>query len=628
MKDCIDIMSDRIEELKMMIQESSIPILGNKDKHYMWNLCCVDYFYYDCNIKPKDIKKHWTDGNHDGGIDYVYDDGKDLYLIQGKSAPKLNFNEFKHFICDMEDTIKVFEEGLENKKELNPKIKKAYKDGINNKSKKNIKLVLFTNAIINNELREVIEEWKKDRFFDIVVYDRENIEKKAIDIEDGEKTVEKGKLILADKSVLKYNNGKKIGIIVNIKAKSLQDLYHQKKDEGLFGYNLREYIKGGKLDVDNKVKDTIKNKKEDFWFFNNGITIGCKSFEIRDEKIYLYDFSIINGAQTTTLIGCSPDIDKTKDFSLICKIVKSENSLEDTFIKNISRASNSQKEIEQRDLVANSYEQKLLQYRFSKNKYKLAVKIKRGKNPNLWDAKKIKEWEKIENTKLAQIILAAVLQKPGEARNSPNHIFGDDDLYDKLFNKEIVSNYNYNALYDIVRIQYYFDNYKRREVNKREKELAKRKKASTITERLNNEKTVLNNCGFTVTSIIIYLIKRKYFGLKKINSKEDEEWETFQKKKINTDLSLNTYNNNNKNEYQKNLDKIFDIITENLINAFNKEMDKPKPEVDNASNFFKRDSIYRTKIIPEFDNLIEKQGNHELFKKLEMFNDKTKKENE
>ncbi len=625
MNKCIDIMSDRIEFLTRIIKESNIPILGNTDKYFMWNLCCVDYFYYNCNIGSRDIKNHWTDGTGDGGIDYVFDDGKNMYLIQGKYG-KQNLNDIKSIVYMMEDTIDIFSKGMEVKYNLNEKLKKAYKNAINNKTRKNIKLVLFTNTSIKDKLKEEINEWKKNREFDITIYGSDEIEKTAVDVENGEKTVDKGFLECADDNVLKYSCNKNSGIIVSIRAKSLQDLYSKKKDFGLFGYNLREQIKDSKLEVDDSIKKTIAEEKENFWFYNNGITIGCESFKLQGNKLILYNFSIINGAQTTTIIGKSPNIDNENDFSIVCKVVKTPGSLESEFIKNISKASNSQKEIGPRDLYSNNYEQKLLQYRFSKNKNKIAVTIKRGKRPNIYNSVK-REWEKIENIKLAQIILATILQKPGTARSSPNYIFGNTKIYNSIFDKDIVSNYNYNALYDIIRLQYYYEKYKARSIKVRKNKLLAMKKSNDQAEKMKEENQILGNSGFTVAAIIIYMIKRKYFNVSKINSESDENWEKFVKKEINTDLSLNYRNKTrNKNEYKCNLEIIFDEIIKKLIKIYHDEKAKPDSVVEVPSNFFKTDSIYRKLIIPAVDEIIEKEPNNIIFDKLEMFNDKKNKE--
>ena len=89
---------------------------------------------------------------------------------------------------------------------------------------------------------------------------------------------------------------------------------------------------------------------------NNGIIIACEEFVIDGDNIKLYNFSIVNGCQTTTLLGKYSGRDEGKDFPIACKIIMpSAKSSEDfiKFISEIAEASNSQKAINDRDLKAN-----------------------------------------------------------------------------------------------------------------------------------------------------------------------------------------------------------------------------------------------------------------------------------
>lgn len=615
-------MKERIKYLRQMIKNNNIE--GNTDEHYLWSLCCVDYFYYEGNIDPRSIRTNWTDGQHDGGIDYVYSTNDKLYLIQGKSSPgKIKLNDIKNYIRFMADTVEIFELGQEIKKELNKTLRKAYKIGINNKTKNDIILVLFTNSHITEKLKEEIEDWTKNYFndFKVEVYGIEEIEEQEVKVINGEKTINSGYLECADENFLEYSTEKGSGIILSVKAKSLQDLYQKEKDGGLFGYNLREKINDNKLHVDYEIDQTIKKEKENFWFYNNGITIGCEDYKIKDNKLKLKKFSIINGAQTTNIIGTSKDIDNQNNFSIVCKVIKSPESLDNEFIKKISLTSNSQKEIDMRDTFSNSEEQIILQYRFIKNKYPLAVTIKRGVKPRNYN--NVKPWQKIENSKLGQIILSAFLQKPGTARNQPNSIFTDLGTYNSIFNKKIVLNYNYNALYDIVRLHKYYENYRIRIIKSKELKKSKETKSIETIRKLQDEIGVLKNSGYTVVSVITYLIKRKYFGLSKIKGDTDEAWKKFVSKKITTDLSLNY--NNKKNTYEKHLKVLFENILLVLFDLYNHEVTNPKSTVTSVSNYFKRDDIYRNNIIPAFDNIIDNDPNNIIFKELKVFDDSNNK---
>ena len=133
---------------------------------------------------------------------------------------------------------------------------------------------------------------------------------------------------------------------------------------------------------------------------------------------------------------------------------------------------------------------------------------------------------------------------------------------------------------------------------------------------------MLKNSGYTVISIIVYLIKRKYFDLNRIAGSKEENWKRFSKVKIDTDLSLNY----KKDDYDQNLIELFEEIVEMLSSLYKAEVARPDSDIDNPSNYFKRDDIYRANIICAFDNLLENEPNHRIFKLLEMFDDNKNKE--
>ncbi|MTL60247.1 hypothetical protein GMA70_13730, partial [Turicibacter sanguinis] len=210
------------------------------------------------------------------------------------------------------------------------------------------------------------------------------------------------------------------GIFVNISSKSLTKIYNKYKDKGLFDLNIRKYIRN-KL-VDDSITDTIRNNSENFWFLNNGLTIACDEFSLDGDNIRLYDFSIVNGGQTTNLIGKS---NTEKEFFIPCKIVRNLDGNDENFFSKIAEATNSQKPIQSKDLKSNSPEMRRLKALLKD--YKIDLEIKRG------DKKLPSSYTKIKNDELAQIILSFVNQKPGTSRSSKNSLFSNNKYYSLIF---------------------------------------------------------------------------------------------------------------------------------------------------------------------------------------------------
>lgn len=189
--------------------------------------------------------------------------------------------------------------------------------------------------------------------------------------------------------------------------------------------NIRHYIT--KRMIDDKIKETLNKKHGDFWSLNNGIVIVCEEFSVDGNKINLTNFSIVNGSQTTYLIG-NYKASNSEKFFIPCKIIaekKSESEI--PFPTQIAEATNSQKPISPRDLKSNSPEMLRLARMLQDNS--IYLEVKRGaKSP-----KKFKPSCKIRNDTLAKIILSMVVQIPGTARNGVKKIFESQNIYNSVF---------------------------------------------------------------------------------------------------------------------------------------------------------------------------------------------------
>ena len=102
----------------------------------------------------------------------------------------------------------------------------------------------------------------------------------------------------------------------------------------------------------------------------------------------------------------------------------------------------------------------------------------------------------------------------------------------------MISNYNYNLIHDIVWLHGYYESYKLRIIN-RKKEKKLKEKDGNIIRKLTDEIGVLQNSGFTMISILLYLVKRRYFSLSKISGSSDENWIKFSNTKIETNIFMN-----------------------------------------------------------------------------------------
>ena len=579
-------MDQRKEKILSLCQDLNLAE-GKQTDEYLFTLEMVDLFYYKGNIGKIDIKTGFTDGTGDGGIDFIYTDDEVMYLIQGKSSENLTIEDISNIFYKIKNTVENFEN--ESYDQYSKKLKSIYKnayDGLDND--KNIEFVLFTNTKLNESIFKKIDELKKKKefsSFDITIYDKEDINRhEVISYSDRDLVEEDAIKIFLNNSnkndMLAYGEN---GIIVNVKATSIKSLYEKHSENGLFSYNLREHVtdKG----VDEGIEQTIKNDKDNFWFYNNGITIGCEDFRKDGDKIKLYNFSIINGAQTTTKLGKSKLIDGKHDFPLVCKIVKSDLISEETkkFISKISEASNSQKPIKLRDLKSNDLQQLKLERGAASNKYPLAIEIKRGvKAKNYYKVRE--KWQRVTNEYIGQLILSCILQKPGLARNSKNTIFSSKKLYTQVF----VRDHDFDTLYDLVRLGTIYTEYSNREIKE-----------------INDLDTIgiMRNGKLTILAIVCYLIKKQ--------KREVIDYTSEEVYKDNlTGLLFTDYP---KDDLILKLEDLFSFIVEKLQKIY--EIKKGSEKITSYSNFFKNEKMYEI-IIREFDDNYLKNIEKKMLREL------------
>jgi AIPR protein len=90
-----------------------------------------------------------------------------------------------------------------------------------------------------------------------------------------------------------------------VKGNALVNLFRKEK-ESLFAYNVRSFL--GKR-VNREIVETAKNNPSEFYYFNNGVSAVCTKIEDRGKNIFrLYNFQIINGAQTVGSLAAVPDL--------------------------------------------------------------------------------------------------------------------------------------------------------------------------------------------------------------------------------------------------------------------------------------------------------------------------------
>ncbi len=547
-----------------------------EDKAFSYTIIKYYYMLKDMD-NYNDIKDMITDGANDGGIDFVvYDEETPKVIVgQSKMTKDLDTNTVISELDKMSDTVKCFLDG--NTGAFNKQVKNQLQNALDrlpDEDSGNVEYVVFTTSSVNEDsIYKRIDKGEHSYSKEMVtIYPEEEIESQIQNIWESINKVEEDKVSLdRPKNYLEYENDELEGIMVNVSSKSIIQLYNKYMDRGLFDLNIRKYIKS-KL-VDSGINKTLNEERENFWFLNNGLIIACDEFVIDGNNVKLYGFSIVNGGQTTTLIG-KYDGSNTQEFFVPCKIV-SKKSDDDSmeFFSKIAEATNSQKPIYARDLKSNSPEMRTLQKWLSDED--VFLEIKRGDTKG----KKNKKY-KIRNDELGQIILSFVNQQPGTSRSGKKNIFENNNIYTQIYKQ------NYEK--DPSKKQFILDLI---DLNDRYQIIEDGlKKGSDLTL---EEKEILKNGKQIMFSVMGVLYR--------LSNEDIDEKELLQDTNLLKTTNF-TYGGFISNYKEDDLEELLrniicnsiTIVTEQYITAMN------KGECTSVSNYFKTDKRYLTDIMVGF----------------------------
>lgn len=273
-------------------------------------------------------------------------------------------------------------------------------------------------------------------------------------------TIEKDKKAYLNTSKLVDKGGGYETVILIIKGSHVKNLYEHNNRESLFTYNIRGYL--GAKPVNKKIKRTIIDHPELFYYLNNGISAICTQFElIKDDphiKLECENFQIINGAQTvSTIAKIEKEYQKQlNDVQVIMRLTKAGDlkSERKGINREIIAANNNQTAIKISDFRSNDDIQVFLEEELKKFTYK-------GKNPFLsvlyQPKRRYHKKKKNENSFIIQMdTLAKLLYSfrfdPVSFQTKSSSLYETDSnldgLYWKIFgeNGEELNFYNKNRI--------------------------------------------------------------------------------------------------------------------------------------------------------------------------------------
>jgi len=213
-------------------------------------------------------------------------------------------------------------------------------------------------------------------------------------------------------------------IQTSIEGSILHDLWKEHKDD-LFSANIRGFLDmlSRKTSINRGILDTVTRVPKRFWAFNNGVTILTKGFAKANGAVTANGVSVINGAQTTGVLGNAPR-DQAAACRVPCRFIKCSDP---DLINEIIENNNTQNAIKAFDIRSNDAVQRRLQTEFSSGGI---IYLHRRQGAQRLSA------SAIQAEALAPF-LAAFHGKFQIAIRQRRTIFEDRSTYDEVFPKQI-----------------------------------------------------------------------------------------------------------------------------------------------------------------------------------------------
>lgn len=219
--------------------------------------------------------------------------------------------------------------------------------------------------------------------------------------------------------------------------------------ERLLERNIRRYLGLQGNRVNEGIRNTLmSDEKNNFYFYNNGITLTCESFSYNalqngDYQVRVENLQIINGGQT-----CMTIFKTLQEPNLLSQLFQNAKAYvllrlyqlpsdNDDLVQKITYATNSQNPVDLRDLRANDKRQQRLELDIQQLGFSYRRKRSdTGTRPT-----------DITSGVAAEAILAVVIKKPHQAKFFAREHFGK--LYDLIFAEEL------NGAQVIIAVQLY-----------------------------------------------------------------------------------------------------------------------------------------------------------------------------
>jgi len=405
-----------------------------------------------------DAAAYITDDAGDGGFDAVYiteEQNTQIHVILFQTKYTRDLDKESNFSANAIEKAVNAVKGVfdpQKKMDLNENSRKAVTEIHSYLLEGYIPYVTFVcinnGKVWNSDAQNHIDNnFKGQNQVDFEYYNHEDIIRYTTKIKDIDDILQfKGKAIRED-----FNY--KSVILGRVCIKEIHRLIHAYGD-ALLTKNIRKYL--GSNIINDGIRNTLINdqKRDNFFFFNNGITIVCRKFSANylqetNWKVIVENMQIINGGQTCKTIYQTINENPDFDYAGVDILVRLyEVNSDENIIQDITFATNSQNPVDFRDLRSNEQEQILMEQAAKE----LGYIYKRKKEAQTAGQANL---DVIPSSVAAEAVLAVWRDAPHLAKHKKHEFF--NTYYNKIF-------FNLNAAQMIIAVLIfrYCDSYRRK----------------------------------------------------------------------------------------------------------------------------------------------------------------------
>ncbi|MBK0058136.1 AIPR family protein [Pseudomonas sp. S44] len=190
----------------------------------------------------------------------------------------------------------------------------------------------------------------------------------------------------------------------------------------LFEENVRDFL-GVDVDVNSEIAETLSDvdKKPRFGLMNNGVTIVASSVRPAGQEIYIRDFQIVNGCQTSNiLISLDDKVDNS--VSLMIKLIEAD---EPAIIDDIVRATNRQSKVEDAQFISTLTALRKLEQYFNARGATEPNRIYFERRKGQYKSENVVPVRIFDVRETARCYSAMVMMRPDYSSRYPNRLTGD-----------------------------------------------------------------------------------------------------------------------------------------------------------------------------------------------------------